>query len=260
MLIATIIFWLGRHKFVHVPAGGWAFVKESMSLEGIRVVCKLIIIYIFVAMFWSLFDQTGSSWVLQAEKMNLNWLGINWLPSQLQAANPMLIMIFIPLFTSVIYPLANKVVNVTPLRKISAGFFIAATSFALAAWNQTRIAAGLSPSIGWQALCYVIITAAEVLVSITCLEFSYTQAPTKMKSFIMAIFMLSISIGNAFTAIVNAVIQSRHGATMLAGPNYYWFFTGMMLVTAVIFVFVAMAYRPRNYIQQEAAVEPAVSS
>jgi POT family proton-dependent oligopeptide transporter len=259
MLVATIIFWLGRHKFVHVPSGGWAFVKESLSLEGIKAVSKLLVIYIFVAMFWSLFDQTGSSWVLQARKMNLHWLGINWLPSQPQAANPMFIMILIPLFSYFIYPWANKVIRVTPLRKISIGFFVAASSFALAGWIQTRIAAGLSPSIGWQVLCYVIMTAAEVLVSITCLEFSYTQAPIKMKSFIMAVFMLSISMGNAFTAIVNAIIQSEHGASRLTGPNYYWFFTGMMLLTAVIFVFVAMAYRPRNYIQQEAAVEPPVS-
>ena len=42
----------------------------------------------------------------------------------------------------------------------------------------------------WQILAYVVLTATEVLVSITALEFSYKQAPLRMKSFIMALFLL----------------------------------------------------------------------
>ena len=38
---------------------------------------------------------------------------------------------------------------------------------------------------------------------ITALEFSYKQAPLRMKSFIMALYLLSISTGNLFTALVN---------------------------------------------------------
>jgi POT family proton-dependent oligopeptide transporter len=47
------------------------------------------------------------------------------------------------------------------------------------------------------------LTCGEVLVSITGLEFSYKQAPLTMKSFIMALFYFSISMGNLFTAAVN---------------------------------------------------------
>jgi POT family proton-dependent oligopeptide transporter len=57
-------------------------------------------------------------------------------------------------------------------------------------------------------LAYGIITAAEVFVSITCLEFSYTQSPKKMKSFVMACFLLSVSLGNLFVAGVNHFIQN----------------------------------------------------
>jgi POT family proton-dependent oligopeptide transporter len=66
MFMATVAFWLGRRKFVHVPAGGWGFVKETFSGEGIRAIGKLCIIYVFIAMFWALFDQMDSAWVLQA--------------------------------------------------------------------------------------------------------------------------------------------------------------------------------------------------
>jgi POT family proton-dependent oligopeptide transporter len=87
MILATIAFWLGKHKFVHITRGGVEFVRETFSGEGIKAIAKLCIIYVFVAMFWALFDQSQSAWVLQAEKMELKWLGIGWLPAQVQFAN-----------------------------------------------------------------------------------------------------------------------------------------------------------------------------
>merc|ERR1711981_340988 len=98
MVLATIFFWMGRKVFIHIPPGGKDFVKEAFSKEGLSAIGRLSIIYAFVAMFWALFDQTGSAWVLQADKMDRNFLGFEWLPSQIQAINPIMIMAFIPLF------------------------------------------------------------------------------------------------------------------------------------------------------------------
>jgi POT family proton-dependent oligopeptide transporter len=208
-----------------------------------------------VAPFWALFDQMDSSWMLQAEKMNRNWLGHEWLPTQIVALNPLMILILIPVFSYVIYPAINKIFPLTALRKIGLGLLLAASPFAVSALIESRIVTGGTPSIGWMVLAYALLTSAEIMVSITCLEFSYTQAPKKMKSFIMAVFLLSISLGNAFTAAVNAFIQNEDGTSKLAGPSYFWFFTIVMLVTAVIFIFVAMRYKEKSYIQDETPAE-----
>jgi POT family proton-dependent oligopeptide transporter len=253
MILATIAFWLGRKRFVHIPPGGMKFVKETLSGEGLRALGRLCIIYLFVAVFWSLWDQLDSAWVLQAKKMGLHWLGFNWLPSQIVLVNPLFIMILIPVFSYAIYPVINKVFGLTPLRKISIGLFVTASTFVLSAWIETRITAGETPSVGWLILNHMILAAAEVMVSITCLEFSYTQAPKKMKSFIQAVFLLSVSLGNAFTAMVNKFIQNPDGSSKLAGASYFWFFTIAMLVTAMGFIFVAATYHERTYIQDEAA-------
>ena len=61
----------------------------------------------------------------------------------------------------------------------------------------------------WQVLAYLIITIAEVLVSITALEFSYTQAPKKMKSLVMGLFLASVFFGNFIVAAVNVFIQQE---------------------------------------------------
>jgi hypothetical protein len=532
MVFATIAFWLGKYKFVHIPRAGTGFVRECFSGEGLKTIGKLFIIYLFVAMFWSLFDQSQSAWVLQATKMDLKWLGINWLPAQIQFVNSFFIMLLIPAFSYVIYPAINKVFPLTALRKIAIGLFVGVLSFVVPALVEARIdggdvfkcsssstipglepvrlidgltdgsgwssdsapsaekpveivirlrqrtawktghiaispattlsyreiaatldnlaldkvrqvarhkddgdatdslteeaerlkaaakeakkaakqamksaqqnkraagaqaardvamaalvelgedvtclddraynakdisiflgnftdkliptplcaledrqqvtnptqyavdsgwthvgdysldqlepntgsvgfqdfdpmeathllvhvksnygadrvkigeisvyteqaipaaseataaeiwpnvaALGHKPSVGWQFLAYLILTAAEIMVSITCLEFSYTQAPKKMKSFIMAVYLLSISLGNTFTGVVNRMIQNPDDTSKLAGANYYWFFTMAMLVTAVIFIPIARRYPVKNYIQDEAPAE-----
>ncbi|RYD75225.1 MAG: MFS transporter, partial [Verrucomicrobiaceae bacterium] len=251
MLLATWVFWLGRNKFVHIPAGGTGFLKETFSREGLGSLGRLWVIYLFVAMFWALYDQTASSWVLQADRMDRQWLGITWLPSQIQAINPILILLFIPTFSYLIYPAINRIWTLTPLRKIGLGFFLAVPSFLIPAWIESQIAAGAQPNIIWQLLAYVVITAAEVLVSITCLEFSYTQAPRKMKSLIMACFYASVALGNLLTAGVNKFIQNADGTVKFTGAQYYQFFAGLMFVTAVFFIFVAMNYREKTYIQEQ---------
>jgi len=251
MLLATITFWSGRHRFAHIPPGGMDFVQEAFSGDGLKTLGRLSMIYVFIAMFWALFDQTGSSWVLQAAHMDRTVFGYEILPSQMQAANPLLVMLLIPLFSYVIYPAMQRVFQLTALRKISIGMFVTVIAFTVPCWIQMQIDAGLSPHILWQVLAYVLLTSAEVMVSITCLEFSYTQAPRRMKSFVMAFFMLSISLGNLFTSAVNFLIQNDDGSSKLAGADYFLFFTALMLVTAIIFATIARFYNGQRHLHQE---------
>jgi POT family proton-dependent oligopeptide transporter len=260
MILATFVFWLGRNSFIHIPAGGAQFIKQSFSGEGLRALLKLSTIYIFIAVFWALFDQTGSAWVLQAEKMNRNLFGFELYSSQIQAINPLLILLFIPIFTYGLYPLINRVFPLTPLRKIGLGLFVAAIAFAITAHAEGLISMGQRPTIAWQILAYAIITAAEVLVSITALEFSYTQAPHAMKSIVMALFFFSVSLGNAFTAVVNYFILNPDQTSKLAGAEYFWFFTFVMLAAAILYILVAKGYKEKTYIHGEPALDEPIDA
>jgi POT family proton-dependent oligopeptide transporter len=251
MLVAIGAFWAGRRRFVHIPPSGRKALDDLLAPESLRALGKLLILYIFIAMFWALFEQSESAWVLQARELNLTWLGIQWLPARLQAVNPVLILVMIPLFTYVVYPAINTVWHLTPLRKIGLGLFLGAVCFCIPALIEVQIAAGHRPSIGWQFLAYFFLTAAEIMISITALEFSYTQAPVKIKSFVSCFYLISISLGNLFTAIVNEVIEDAEGNVMLTGASYYWFFTIAMLVTAILYVPAAKWYPVTEYIQEE---------
>ena len=207
MALATLVFWMGRHRFVHIPPSGPAFTRQVFSKEGLGALAWLVPLFLFVAVFWSLFDQTASTLVFQAVSMDRNVFGIELLPSQVQAANPILILILIPLFTFLVYPLVGRVVRVTPLRKMATGMFLMVGAFALVAIAQGKIDAGQVPHVGWQLAAYVVLTSAEIMISIVGLEFSYTQAPRHMKSMVMSLFLFSVFIGNGITALVNVFIQ-----------------------------------------------------
>ncbi|KAA1262586.1 Dipeptide and tripeptide permease A [Rubripirellula obstinata] len=253
MAIATFVFWLGRNKFVHIPPRGSVVFKEAFTGIGLKVILKLAPVYLLVAVFWSLFDQTATSWVLQAEQMDRTVFGYELLSSQIQAANPFMILLFVPLFSYFVYPTISKVFPLTPLRKVSIGMFLSVSAFSLIAVAESKIQAGETTSITWQVAAYALITMAEVMVSITCLEFSYTQAPNSMKSIIMSLYMLSVSLGNFIAAGVNAVISNPDGTSKLPGAMYYWFFSGLMLAAAFAFIFVAYFYREQTYIQDSDA-------
>jgi len=251
MALATLIFWLGRWHFAHIPPGGIGFLREALSGDSRRRLGQLTVIYLFIAMFWALFDQTGSSWVLQAEKMDRLVFGLEVLPSQIQAANPLLILLLVPLFNRLLYPAIARRLSLTPLRKITLGMTIAAVAFAVSAWIQRLIDSGAMPSIAWQLLAYLLLTSAEVMVSITGLEFSYTQAPLKMKSAIMSFYMASVALGNVFTSSINFLILTPEGGSRLPGASYFWLFSGLMAVTALLFGLYIGRYREATYLQAD---------
>ena len=229
----------------HSARTGWEALREAISREGVCAAAQAgWALYLFVAIFWALYEQTSSAWItLQAEQHESEPCSGSTRPNrpQTHTLNPILILLFMPLFTYVIYPTIELIFPLTALRKISIGFFVTALSFVVSAVIESWISAGERPHFAWQALAYAIMTAAEVMVSITCLEFSYTQAPPKMKSLMMAVNLLSVSLGNLFTALVNGVnslFKAPSGESMLGhGANYYLFFCGVMLVTAVAFIF-----------------------
>ena len=263
MVLATIFFWIGRKKFVHIPPAGLrTYAREIFNRETLKILLNVLIPVPFVAIFWALWQQNFSSWIVQAESMDRHLFGVEWLSSQIQTVNPIFILLMLPLFSYWVYPFVDKFVRLTPLRKIGAGLFVTAASFFVIAVIQTRIDGGARPSIIWQIWAFAILTAGETLVSPTHLEFSYTQGPVKLKSLVMCTYLFAVSLGNLFTAVVNWFIQNPDGSVKLQGASYFMFFVWVMLGTAVLFAVVTPFYKGRTYLQDQTEVtgeaEPAV--
>ncbi|HUQ26496.1 MAG TPA: oligopeptide:H+ symporter [Burkholderiales bacterium] len=231
---AALVLNTGLRKALPPELVGW--LERSFTGENLRIVGRLSLLYIFIAIFWALWDQSnGNSWTVQAQSalMDKHLFGFlsgipalaglasyEMLPAQLQVVNGLYVLLMIPIFTFIIYPLMGKFFEVTPLRKIGMGFFVCASSFLLVAWVEDRIQSGYVVSLWWQIAAYGILTASEILVSITGLEYSYKQAPPVMKSSIMSLFLLSTSVGNALTATVNEMmVRPLHASAVETGAE-----------------------------------------
>ncbi|XP_041440215.1 solute carrier family 15 member 1 [Xenopus laevis] len=119
----------------------WAKEKyEERLIAQIKMVLKVLFLYIPLPMFWALFDQQGSRWTLQATTMDGNFGAIQIQPDQMQTVNPILIIVLVPIFDAVLYPLIKKCkLNFTPLKRMTVGMFLAAISFVAAALVQIEI-------------------------------------------------------------------------------------------------------------------------
>jgi len=258
MAIATFIFWLGRKQFAHIPPRGKIYFKETFSGENLRAILRLCSIFAFVVIFWALFDQIGTLWQIQARSLDRvlpDWIpligGSEMLAAQVSAIwNPLFILLLIPVFSYIIYPFFAQFFEVTPLRKIGFGLWVMGFAFTLVALLQERIDLGESPNMGWQILACLLLTGSEVLVSITCLEFAYTQAPKEMKSFVMAIFLLTVSLGNYFTSAVKFFIINEDGSSKLPGSSEFWFWTVLVFIAALIFIRVSKNYVVKEHLQE----------
>ncbi len=280
MLAATIVFWMGAKKYVHVPpappnpdsftrvartallaqvdsgsrpglyvayigvAGAlfsfymipdWGFVISACSalvlllafgsigtamqlerargihpdeaVEGVRAVLRILVIFALVTPFFSLFDQKASTWIVQANTMEKpSW----FLPAQMQALNPMLVMLLIPFNNLVLYPMLNRFgMEATALRRMTAGIGFSSLAWIVIGLLQLALDSGNAVSIMWQILPYALLTFGEVLVSATGLEFAYSQAPVSMKGAIMSFWNLSTTVGNLWVLIVNKSVMNE---------------------------------------------------
>lgn len=281
MALATVIFFSGRKKYVRLPAGGIKkdnfvtinyFVFESFvtkkdpvktawqqaidkygteKVEAIKAVWGVIAVFAFIPIFWAMWDMNGSEWVLQSTNLDrsLGIFGLTILPSQIQFVNALFLLMMIPIFNYGIYPLVIKMgVKLTPLKKIGAGLFITGLSFVIIALLQHKVDAGLHPSVWWQIFAYAILSAGEVLVSITGLEYAYTQSPPSMKSTMTAIFYLTYAVGTFFTTLINVNISNKGMFAYFTPERYYWLFVGIMFFFVLLFVFVSPYIKEKSYL------------
>ncbi|XP_061827540.1 solute carrier family 15 member 1 [Nerophis lumbriciformis] len=119
----------------------WAEEKyHKLLIAQIKMVLKVLFLYIPLPMFWTLFDQKGSRWTLQATTMDGNFGALVIQPDQMQTVNPILILTLVPIMDSLIYPLIQKCgLNFTPLKRMTVGMFLAAVAFVCAALVQVEI-------------------------------------------------------------------------------------------------------------------------
>jgi POT family proton-dependent oligopeptide transporter len=233
--------------------GAWIQLEDARgkhpdaAVDGVRSVLRVLVIFALVTPFWSLFDQKASTWIFQADAMiKPEWFS----PAQMQALNPALVMLIIPFNNFVVYPWLRRIgKEPSQLGRMALGIALAGASWIVVGVMQLAIDGGAPLSILWQVLPYVLLTAGEVLVSATGLEFAYSQAPASMKGAIMSFWSLAVTVGNLWVLIVNVGVKNdtvlgaiqQFGVSSIAFQMF--FFAAFALLAALAFHVVAKNYK-----------------
>jgi proton-dependent oligopeptide transporter, POT family len=238
MGLATFIFWLGRKQYLRQPTQRESKRTEEERVADRKVLLRIALVFLPVPIFWSLFNQTSSTWVLQGTQMTPYHLLDG---ETMQGSGAVLVMIWAPLLTLVFYPMAERLGwQPTALRRMTVGMFLGAASFLISGLLQARMDHGHAISILWQLAPYVVLEAGEVLLSATGLEFAFSQAPARLKSVVMSMWLMTIAGGHFLVAVITELNQHYVKAT---GASQFYFYAAMMVVVSVVFAFFASRYR-----------------
>jgi len=278
MALALVFFLLGRKSYVKPPPagasndgflkvlwdgltgpgeGGWSAKASrrhpAWAVDGVKQVFRIGVVFAAVSPFWALFFQYGSSWTLQADKMDrlVTLGGLSYVvpAGQVQTLDALFVLALIPVLTFFVYPAVERAgLRLTALRKMGLGMFVMVLAFVATTLVEASLRSGTQLHVSWQAPQYLLLAIAEVLVSVTALEFAYTQAPKQMKSAIMGLWFLTFFAGSLLTGIVSALNRFE-------GVAYYAFFAALQVVAAVAFALLARWYPERPATD---AAQPAV--
>ena len=225
------------------------------AVDGVRGVLRILIVFALTTPFWSLFDQKASTWVIQGKAMVVpheSWWWPSWLvkeAGQMQALNPLLIMLLIPFNNIVLYPALRRMGwEPTALRRMGFGIAFAGIAWIIAGFIQLKIDSGAQTSLAWQTWPYLLLTFGEVLVSATALEFAYSQATQSMKGVIMAFWYLASTFGSLWVLLTNVAVRNEVVTAQIATTGYsenaflMFFFAIFAFIAALAFAAYARTY------------------
>uniref|UniRef100_A0A8C5Y0B3 Solute carrier family 15 member 1 n=1 Tax=Microcebus murinus TaxID=30608 RepID=A0A8C5Y0B3_MICMU len=235
----------------------WAKEKyDERLISQIKMVTRVMFLYIPLPMFWALFDQQGSRWTLQATTMSgkigsieiqpdqmqvgentevtfrdQNCLGDNvnvFPPLCLQTVNAILIVIMVPIFDAVLYPLIAKCgLNFTSLRRMTVGMFLASMAFVAAAIVQVEIDKTLPVFPNGNEVQIKVLNVGNDNMTISLPEKMVTLGPMSQTDDFMtfdADKLASINIssaGSPVTAVTQDFKQGHRSTLLVWAPNHY---------------------------------------
>ncbi|MBR5194850.1 MAG: MFS transporter [Akkermansia sp.] len=208
--------------------------------RGVRNLVRVLIVFLMIIPFWSLYDQTASSWVLQGKMMksiDLSWGGVKFSfgAEEMQSFNPLLIMTFVPLVTLFVYPHIGR--WAAPLKRMGLGILMAGIAYGAVAALQQRIDTGAQLSILWQCIPYFLLTLSEILVSTTGLEYAYTAAGKNLKSIVSSFWLLTSTLGNLLVVFLTTLVDDP------ASVQAFVLYGCMSILVGIVFIFVTTRQR-----------------
>ncbi len=246
MAVSLGIFFFGKKYYPkeEIKRGQIDPRTPEQKREDRKILVRLSGLFLLIVFFWSIFDQSYSTWTLFARDymiLDLSLLGYTWTvpPDAIQSLNPVLIVIMTPLFAWLWSRTdRDEKHKLSSPRKMLIGFFLVTLCMAL---MTVAGYAGVSSkvSVMWELGAYILITMAELCISVVGLQLAFEEAPDRMKSMITGIWLFTVFLGDILAAWFSRIY------TDTTPGNFFGMMTIMTAIVAVLFYLVGRRFEHR---------------
>lgn len=236
----------------------WYSLRRERKVERDRMLAVLILIAISVV-FWSLFEQAGSSLNLFADRnVDRQLFGLQIKASQLQSLNPLFIILLAPLFSLLWPALARRGLTVsTPLKfglavlQVGLGFFALVYGASLAD-SDGQVA------LLWLVAAYFLHTTGELCLSPVGLAMVTRLSVPRVVGLMMGVWFLSSSVSHYVAGLIAQMASVDQGVAALASESLSTYSDTFLLVAqiaAVIGVLVLLLSPQINKLTHESRLQ-----
>jgi POT family proton-dependent oligopeptide transporter len=202
--------------FVLLCLGFLVVRRASANVENRRL---MVIFWLFLlaAVFWSGFEQAGSSMNLFARDLtDRDILGWEMPASWLQQVNPLFIIVFAPIFGWLWTWLARRRANPSIPVKFSLGLLGLAAGFFVLAWGAANATPDAPVGMSWLVVTYFLHTVGELCLSPVGLSSMTKLAPAGRVGQMMGVWFIAAALGNLFAGLVAGTLEE------LSSQQLYW--------------------------------------
>jgi POT family proton-dependent oligopeptide transporter len=195
---SQIADWAG-YLLLLVTVGffGWLFLSSQWAPEERRRLYAIGVFFLAAALFWSLFEQAGSTLNLFADRdTSTSVLGWGFPSSWFQSMNSFFIWSFAPLFAWLWISLARHGKEPSTPIKFALGLILVGAGFAVLIVAAQLAANGVKVSPMWLTVTYLLHTFGELCLSPVGLSAMTKLAPARIAGLMMGVWFLATSVGN----------------------------------------------------------------
>lgn len=198
----------------------WLFAFGKLDGVEKKRVAVFIVLLLGSAMFWSGFEQAGSSLNLFADRYTqLEFGAITLLSTWFQSVNSFFIIVFAPVFAYVWIWLARRNLNPSTPAKFALGLLFIALGFLMMVIASTIVASGDKAMPTWLILTYLFHTFGELALSPVGMSATTKLAPKRYVGQFMGIWFVSIALGSL---IAGQIAGDFDPDNLGAFPGQYW--------------------------------------
>jgi POT family proton-dependent oligopeptide transporter len=197
------------------------FTAAGLTREERRRGIVLVVLFLGSALFWSGYEQAGSSLNLFAERYtdrSLEWLHFVVPAGWFQSLNSAYIILFAPFFAWLWIALARRNLNPSAPAKFAIGVMLMGSGFLVMAGAASIVASGSKVLPYWLIMTYLLHTFGELCLSPVGLSYYTKLTPKRFVGQMMGMWFLSLSLGNLVAGLIAGEFDANNVAAM---PGQY---------------------------------------